>query len=156
MSTSLFTHFWRSSGGGTVFWLTPMSSCRWVLGWWPEDSMVCLDLPKTIFMTSASLLVRGVAVWSPWKNNPHQRLSENNGSSFYSPRRQKHQCVNLFFLMFYILSRLPNCLYIHFLHYLKADDRQHFHFNVSRICNIFKNIRDSPSRLRVGSFINMK
>lgn len=53
MSSWFFMHFWRSSVVmASCFW--PVFPCQWVLGWWPEHSVVCLDLPRTIFTTLAS------------------------------------------------------------------------------------------------------
>ncbi len=104
MSSSLFMHFWRSSGVmACCFW--PVLPCHWVLGWWPEHSVVCLDLPRTIFTTSASLYERGVAVCSPWINNPHRRLSQKNASHFYSPQTTNNLSVqNLSFRCFNFVS----------------------------------------------------
>lgn len=105
MSTSLFMHFWRSSGVmACCFW--PVFPCQWVLGWWPEDSVVCLDLPRTIFTTSATLYERGVAVCSPWINNPHHRLSQKNGSYFYSTPITKNLSVQNFFLLFPMVKQM--------------------------------------------------
>lgn len=103
MSSSLFMHFWRSSGVmACCFW--PVFLCHWVLGWWPEHSVVCLDLPRTIFTTSASLYERGVPVCSPWINNPRRRLSQKSGSHFSSPQTTKNLSVQNRFWCFNLVS----------------------------------------------------
>ena len=69
----LFIHSWRCSGvRACCFWL--VFPCHWVLGWWPELSVVCLDLHWTVFMPLASLYERGVPVCSPWINSLHHRI----------------------------------------------------------------------------------
>lgn len=98
MSTSLFMHFWRSSSLMVCcFWRVFLR--RWVLGWWPKDSMVCLDLPRTIFTTSTALFETGVVVCSPWINNPHH--GQKNGIYFYSyitAKKVHFWCFHLVFL----------------------------------------------------------
>ena len=105
MSPSLLMHFWRSSGvKACCFWRVFL--CQWVLGWWPEHSVVCLDLPRTIFTTSATFYERGVAVCSPWINNPRCRLSQKNGSYFYSAPDDKKtwSCKTFLFDVFKFVS----------------------------------------------------
>lgn len=67
------THFWRSSGVvACCFW--PVFPCHWVLGWWSEESVVCVDLPRTIFMTLVTLYEKLLTVCSPWINGLRRRL----------------------------------------------------------------------------------
>lgn len=138
LSKSLFRHFWRSSGVMVCcFWLVFL--CQWVLGWWLKDSMVCLDLPRTIFTTSATLFNRGVGVWSPWINNPHGRLGDNVLSNL-----SLHRAANQ---IYYIYSSCWNNVFFEAI----LENRQTSFFQY-KMCNciakiIWENYRENVIKI---------
>ncbi len=86
-SSSLFTHFWRPSGVMCVVFV----QCFHASGYWGDGQSIqwYVLTSRGPFLWPWPHYTRGVAVCSPWINNPHSRLSQKNGSHFHSDHTTK-------------------------------------------------------------------
>lgn len=91
-----------------VFWvfflLVPL--CQWILGWWSLQSLVCLDLCGTIFMTLASLLQRRVAVHSELTTHAAE-LDKRLPLTCIQPRLHNSEYLSYSFLFFFFHLAMP-------------------------------------------------
>lgn len=78
------------------FW--PALPGHWVPGRWPDNSVICLDLHRTTFMTLTPIYQISMTALGQWINNPLKRIFRKDGTftwfDFISSKHQQLFCFS--------------------------------------------------------------